>query len=92
MSTLILAVPYPGPAILPPELIDQIREILSRPLWEGSLVSIEPDKGVEVPAIREMDTEFEGSVCPDCQAETGWDDFHWRIFLAGLGDSDASTG
>jgi hypothetical protein len=32
--------------------------------------------------------------CGDCQRETGWDDFQWQLFLAGLalgGDDDAQA-
>jgi len=88
LSTVVIDVPYPGPAVLPPELVEQVRALLADPLYEDSIVAIEPDPGTELAALREVAASHAGTVCPDCRSETGWDDFQWGLFLAGLGDVD----
>jgi hypothetical protein len=53
--------------------------------FEG-LVCLEPGLNVRVPAVREIVTTRQSLVCPDCLAETGWDDFQWKLFAAGMAE------
>jgi hypothetical protein len=56
----------------------------------AGLVCVEPTD-VEVAWLREIVTSFAGNACPACIAETGWDDFQWKLFLAGLAESQETA-
>jgi hypothetical protein len=81
---LVVDVRYPEPSIMPPDVMESIRAFLENPDYAGGFVEINADPQVDVPSIREVITNYEGTVCPDCLAETGWDEFQWRMFLAGF--------
>jgi hypothetical protein len=56
----------------------------------GGIIFVHADGGGdrEVPALREVVASYAGVVCPDCQAETGWDEFEWLMFMSGLSRED----
>jgi len=84
-STIVINVPYPGPAILPPELVTRVRELLADPAHEQSFVCIDPHSLTQPANIREVLAGFTGAlVCADCMTETGWDYPQWVLFLSGL--------
>jgi hypothetical protein len=73
--------------IFSPDLVEQLAAFTAD---EGGLVCVDPDPTGEIAAIRGVESDYAGLVCPDCQAETGWDYVHWMLFLAGhTDDSDA---
>lgn len=77
---LVIAVPYPESSTLPLEVIDAMRE------FEG-LVRVEPDPQVDVARLRELETGYAGTVCPDCCRDperAGWDTAQWLWFLSDL--------
>jgi hypothetical protein len=66
-STIVIHVPYPGPAILPPELVTRVGELLADPAYEQSFVCIAPHSLTQPANIREVLAGFTGAlVCPDC--------------------------
>lgn len=72
--TLRIMVPYPGPAMLPAEVLKAIRE------FEGA-VDIDPDPHTRIAVVGEVDTTLAGLACPECRVETGWDAGEWYRFL-----------
>ncbi len=81
---LVVDIRYPECSIMPPDVMESIRMFLEDPDYVGGFVEIHADRQVDVPSIREVITHYEGTVCPDCLAETGWDESQWRMFLAGF--------
>jgi hypothetical protein len=67
------------PTLLPPDVRSAIGA------FEG-LVCAEPGD-IHVAILREIVSSVEGAACPDCMAETGWDDFQWKLFVAGMTSS-----
>ena len=78
---LVVDVPYPGPALLPPDVATAIGQ------FDG-LVRVEADPHVQVPSLREVESSWYGIACPDCQHETGWDYFEWVLFMGLRQDKD----
>ena len=71
------------PTLLP----DDVRAAIGS--FDG-LICAQPGD-VEVAWLREIVSSIEGNACPACLAETGWDDFHWKLFLAGLAESQETA-
>jgi len=82
---LVIDVPYPKPSTLPLEVVDAIRAF-------GGLIRVEPDPGTRAAALREVDTNYAGTVCPDCYRDperAGWSGHDWLWFLSGLPATDS---
>jgi hypothetical protein len=81
-QTLIVDVPDPddgGGINLPPNIAGLIGE------FDGIVrLEVGLDGAGTVSETREVVSRFLGLACPDCQAETDWDDFEWEMFLTGL--------
>jgi hypothetical protein len=83
-DTLIVEVGYGDePVFLPLDVTEAIRA------FDGHLIQVEADPDVQVPAIRSEST-YLGIVCAECQRDTGWDDFQWGLFLAGLMEDETT--
>jgi hypothetical protein len=75
-SELAIDVPADG-AVLPLALVEQIRE------FEGLIhIYVMGPHEPGTAAAREIGSYWLGLVCPDCQAETGWDFEQWELFFA----------
>lgn len=82
-NKLVVEVPD-EPTLLP----DDVRVVIGA--FQG-LVCLEPGMRVTVAAVREIVSSREALACPQCMADTGWDDFQWKLFVAGMSESQETA-
>ena len=80
---LVVEVPE-EPTLLP----DGVRAAIGG--FDG-LVCLQPGEHVTAAALREIVSSGGALVCPKCASETGWDDFQWKLFLAGMAESQETA-
>jgi hypothetical protein len=74
-NVLTITVPI-DESILPPDLVEAVRR------FEG-LIRLLPLPETSVAETLEVESAWLGNACPDCLAETDWDDDQWRLFMTG---------